>query len=297
MRLVELGADAAVSQVVESLLRMLCVEGFGVCVLFLLGNAFRWWSELAPTHSPVREKLLRSPGESLRRNLEQLNEYLIYSVAVFLLVPMLFAWQAPIFTNIWAVAFLVVLMGLCALPGVWVIRLHRSYALGLRGERAVGEELNQLMLDNCHVFHDFPVGPDWNIGHIVVAPSGVYAIETRTFRKRRAAEGRREYEVVFDGTELRFPHRTRTDPVRQARRSAAALGRELSSALVEPIEVKPILTLPGWRVARRAETDVLVLNPKEIWQVIVTTAPPAFSDSQIQRIAYYLQQKCRDVEI
>ena len=35
----------------------------------------------------------------------------------------------------------------------------------------------------------------------VVAPSGVYAIETRTFRRRRAAEGRREYEVVFDGTE------------------------------------------------------------------------------------------------
>src|SRR6266571_9230320 len=125
MRLVELGADAAVSQAVESLLRMLFVEGFGVCVLFLLGNAFRWWSELAPTHSPVREKLLRSPGESLRRNLEQLNEYLIYSVAVFLLVPMLFAWQAPIFTNIWAVAFLIVLMVLCALPGLWVIQLHR----------------------------------------------------------------------------------------------------------------------------------------------------------------------------
>jgi len=293
----EFGADAAVSQAVESLLRMLAVEGFGVGVLLLLGNAFRWWSELAPTQSPVREKLLRSPGESLRRNLEQLNEYLIYSVAVFLLVPMLFAWRAPIFTNIWAMAFLAGLMGLCALPGLWVLRLHRSYALGLRGERAVGEELNQLMMDGCHVFHDFPVEPDWNIGHIVVAPSGIYAIETRTFRRRRASAGLREYEVIFDGSALRFPRLTRSEPVRQARRSAVALGQELSRALAEPIEVKPILTLPGWRVAGRTETDVLVVNPKEIWQTIVTTAPATLSDAQIQRMAQYLQQKCRDVEI
>ena len=70
---------------------MLFVEGFGVCIILLLGNSFRWWSEVAATHSSRREKLLRSPGESLRRNLEQLNEYLIYSVAVFLLVPTLFA--------------------------------------------------------------------------------------------------------------------------------------------------------------------------------------------------------------
>ena len=293
----EVGADAAVSEVVESWLRMLVVEGFGVSLLFLLGNAFRWWSELAPSHSPVREKLLRSPGESLRRNLEQLSEYLVYSVAVFLLVPTLFAWQAPIFTKLWAGAFLAGLMVLCALPGLWVMRLHRNYALGLRAERAVGEELNLLMLDNCHVFHDCPVGPDWNIGHIVVAPSGVYAIETRTFRRGRASRGLREYEVVFDGTALLFPRRTRTEPVRQARRSAAALSEELSGALAEPIEVKSMLTLPGWRLARRADADVLVVNPKEIWPAIVTAAPPVLSDSQIQRISYYLQQKCRDVEI
>ncbi len=276
---------------------MLAVEGFGVGVLLLLGNAFRWWSELAPSPSPVREKLLRSPGESLRRNLEQLNEYLVYSVAVFLLVPMLFAWQAPIFTKPWAGAGMVGLMALCALPGLWVLRLHRRYALGLRGERAVGEELNQLMMDSCYVFHDFPVEPDWNIGHIVVAPSGVYAIETRTFRRRRASAGLREYEVTFDGSALRFPRLTRSEPVRQARRSAAALGRELSRVLAEPIEVKPILTLPGWRVVRRTETDLLVVNPKEIWHAIVTPAPAKFSDDQIQRMAQYLQQKCRDVEI
>src|SRR6266699_3891365 len=181
---------------VDTLLRIVLVEGFGVCALLLLGNAFRWWSELAAPRWPIRKKLLRSPGESLRRNLEQLNEYLIYSVAVFLLVPMLFAWQAPIFTSAWAIVCLAGLMGLCALPGLLVLRLYRSYALGLRGKRAVGEELNQLMLDGCHVFHDYPAGRDWTIDHIVVAPSGVYSIETRTRRNRNGAKGEKPHEVI-----------------------------------------------------------------------------------------------------
>src|SRR2546427_10609806 len=116
---------------------MFCVGGFGICVLLLIGNAFRWWSELATPPGPIREKLLGSPGESLRRSLEQLNEYLIYSVAVFLLVPMFFAWQAPILTSFWAVLCLIGLMALCALPGLFVVRLYRGYTLGLRGERAV----------------------------------------------------------------------------------------------------------------------------------------------------------------
>ena len=276
---------------------MFCVGGFGVCVLLLIGNAFRWWSELATPPGPIREKLLRSPGESLRRSLEQLNEYLIYSVAVFLLVPMFFAWQAPILTNLWAVGFLAGLLVICALPGFWVIRLYRNYALSLRGERAVGEEVNQLMLDSCHVFHDFPAARDWNIGHIVVAPSGIYAIETKTFRKGRARGHLKENEAISDGRTLRFPRAVRSEPIREARRSAAALAQELSGALAEPIDVKPILALPGWQIARHSAADVLVLNPKEIWYAIVTTAPPKLSPAEIQRVSYYIQQKCRDVEI
>jgi len=276
---------------------MLCVGGLGLCVLLCIGNAFRWWSELATPRGRIREKLLRSPGDSLRRSLEQLNEYLIYSVAVFLLVPMLFAWQAPILSNLWAVGFLAGLLVLCALPGFCVIRLHRAYALSLRGQRAVGEEVNQLMLDNCRVFHDFPSTQDRNISHIVVAPSGVYAIETKTYRKRRARGQLRENEAISDGRSVQFPYAVRSAPIREARRNAATLAQELSGALAEPIDVKAVLALPGWQIARHSTTDVLVLNPKEIWYAIVTTAPPKLSPARMERIAYYLQQKCRDVEI
>jgi nuclease-like protein len=291
------GKDAAVFGNVDALFRMLFVQGFGVCVLLLLGNKFRWGRELATPRCPVREKLLRSAGESLRRRLEQLYEYLIYSVAIFLLVPALFASHAPILTDLWAIAVLAGLMGLCALPGFWVIRLYRAYALGLRAQRAVGEELNQLMLDACHVFHDYPAAKDWTIDHIVVGASGVYAIETSTHPKRRAPEAQEENEVIFDGKQLQFPNLTTSEPISQARRSASDLSRQIATALGEAIEVKPVLTLPGWWIRDRGTSDVMVVNAKDIWQRIITPAPARLSTAQIQRVCYFLQQKCRDVEI
>jgi hypothetical protein len=276
---------------------MLFVEGFGVCAILLLGNSFRWWSKVASTRTLRREKLLRSPGESLRRNLEQLNEYLIYSVAIFLLVPMVFAWQAPILTNIWAVLFLIGLMALCALPGLMVVRLHRSYTLGLRAERAVGEEINQIMLDGCHVFHDYPACKNTTINHIVVAPSGVYAIETRTRPKKSGPEGDEQYEVIFDGKVLQFADFATAEPIKEARGAARNLERQLTGAMGEAIEVQPVITLPGWQIRDRGTSDVMVLNAKEIWQRIVTPAPPKLSAEQMKRIAYHIRQKCSDVEI
>jgi hypothetical protein len=210
---------------------------------------------------------------------------------------MVFAWQAPILTNIWAVLFLIGLMALCALPGLLVVRLHRSYTLGLRAERAVGEEINQVMLDGCHVFHDYPAGKDATINHIVVAPSGVYAIETRTRPKKSRTDRDEPYEVIFDGKLLQFPDFATADPIKEARKCATDLGRQLTSAIGESVEVQPVVTLPGWQIRDRGTSDVMVLNAKEIWQRIVTPAPPKLSPEQIKRIAYHIRQKCSDVEI
>lgn len=67
----------------------------------------------------------------------------------------------------------------------------------------MGEELNQLMLTGCRVFHDVPNDPYGNIDHVLVASSGVYAIETKTRRKKEAA-GKDAHKVTFDGHLLRF---------------------------------------------------------------------------------------------
>jgi len=55
------------------------------------------------------------------------------------------------------------------------------------------------MLEGCHVFHDVPMEPYGNIDHVIVAHSGIYAVETKPSRQRKAPDRQRDYEVIFDG--------------------------------------------------------------------------------------------------
>src|SRR5262249_477584 len=109
------------------------------------------------------------------------------------------AWHVVLAVSLGAYAFMA--LGLARRR-----RWHEKLRLGYRGERAVGEELNRLMLDGCRVFHDVPLSKSGNLDHVVVAPSGVYAIETKTQVKRRSAESQAADEVVYDGICLTFPN-------------------------------------------------------------------------------------------
>jgi len=192
-------------------------------------------------------------------------------------------------------------VAIAAVTFVWLtveliskIKARRSWQLGFRGERVVGEYLNSLMLDGCRVFHDFPLNGAGNLDHIVVAPSGVYAIETKTKSKRSGVES--NHKVIYDGKTLAFAEgRWNTEYLRQARDQAKQLGKLLADELKMPIEVEPILTLPGWFVDRCGLGEVRVLNQKEISSAILTNAPPVLSPDQIQKIAACLDARCRDV--
>jgi hypothetical protein len=193
--------------------------------------------------------------------------------------------------GVWS--FVLIAMILCAVRVLHVSRLLTDYRLGFSGERAVGEELNRLMLDGCLVYHDMVV-ENWNIDHIVVAPSGVFAVETKTYRKKskRADDF---YKVKFDGAALHFPNRIDRKPLEQAIRNAGWLSDTLSKALAESIHVQPIVTIPGWWVDRTGKGEVTVLNHREIRQCIVGKRRAQLAQKQIQQIAYQIEQRCRDV--
>jgi hypothetical protein len=184
----------------------------------------------------------------------------------------------------------------CLVPLARLILLRRNYSLGLKGERAVAEELNKLMAEGCQIFHDYPGGPKWNIDHTVVAPSGVYAVETKMRRKKRASGKKKDYEVVFDGQRLRFPLGSSECGLDQARRNARDLSKVLCNSSAERADVQAILTFPGWWVTRTGKSDVIVVNPKEIRGVIVNAATK-LSSVQMKQVAFQIEQKCRDVEI
>ncbi len=131
---------------------------------------------------------------------------------------------------------------------------------------------------------------------MIVAPSGVFAVETKTRRKRKTANGKWEREVVFDGKALEFPQWRDTASLEQARQQADRLRVMLGKAVGESVPVVPVLTLPGWYVTNRVNVELKVVNPKQIADV-VTSRDAQLSPKQIERIAYQLGQKCRDVEM
>jgi Nuclease-related domain len=257
---------------------------------------------------PITDKLLRSPGESLRREIEKMDEHindiLIWTffgpavITAFLVAAnpgvKLLGDSAILLTFFFVVVAIV--FSLLVWRLIYLINRRRDYRLGFAGERAVAEELNQLMLDGRRVFHDVPMEPYGNIDHVLVAPTGVYAVETKVRRKRQTVAGKRDYKVVFDGEKLQFPEATDLSSLHQARQQADRLRAFLSSAVGESVEVQAILTFPGWFVINRAKAGIKVLNPKEIRAAVVNSRLPTLSKQLNERIAHQLDQKCRDIE-
>ena len=173
--------------------------------------------------------------------------------------------------------------------------LRQSYRLGYEGEIAVGQELNQLMRDGYHVFHDFPAGK-FNIDHIVVGTSGVFAVETKARSKPTSKNRQADATVKFDGECLKFPKSTDIQCIEQTRRQANWFSGWLSSATGEQVSVRPVLALPGWYVERTSSNGIAVINPKNFRSIAKPKDGSYLSDQMIKRIVHQLEQKCRDVE-
>jgi hypothetical protein len=257
--------------------------------------------------APVSDKLLRPPGESLRREIEKMDEHVHDILVLTFFGPALFVATLIILTNglkptgssaslAIAISGITIAFVLLVWRLIYLIYRRRDYRLGFAGERAVAEELNQLMLDGCRVFHDVPMEPYGNIDHALVAPTGIYAVETKARRKRKASNGKPDHEVTFDGKTLHFPTGTDSRPLDQAEQQANRLRIFLSDAVGEPVKVSAILTFPGWLVTSRVKTNMKVLNPRGIRSVVLDSRLPAVPKQLIDRVVYQLDRKCRDVE-
>lgn len=270
---------------------------------------FRQWSVAAREEKdPFGDNLLLRPaGESLRKRLDELNDSLVFWIitaalapAGYLLLdmalyPAMGIKPTPVNTYVcYATALVFLIVPLWKI--VAVSRMRRDCWLGFHGERAVAESINQLMRDGCYIFHDVPIEPYGNIDHVIVAQSGIFAVETKTRRKRKAPKGRRSYEVIFDGQALEFPHCRETQPLEQARYQANLLRKMLTKAIAEPVKVTAILTFPGWLVTSRVDGEIKVQNPNGIRGVVLRKSASTLPPKLMQRIAYQLEQQCRDVE-
>jgi hypothetical protein len=265
----------------------------------------RRWFHLRGKRNPIADNLLRGPGHTLNvereSNLLDLMAHIAVGPAIPVILYALYLSQISEGRNpgteivVLFVAAGIGALGYTAFRVVKTVKRLRDVGLGFEAENAVGQELNWLMRDGFAVFHDIPGDKEFNVDHVVLGPSGVFAVETKGRGKPLRKNGA-EYVVEHVDGELVFPGWKEKEPIEQARRNARWLEKWLSSAVGERIEVKPVLAIPGWWIERKSPSDVAIINSKNIRSYFTKAKASEVSSKLVQRILYQLDARCRDVE-
>lgn len=257
--------------------------------------------------SPFTRQFLRSPGYSLLNQLDELRidlfGYMLGISALPLMLVATFFVQKEItgkpFTITTITILVVAIIGILVVLIPKLVRTTRKLErirLGYEAELSVGQELNQLMTRGFRVYHDFPAD-NFNIDHIVIGKTGVFAVETKGRSKPDTGDGHADATAVYDGKTIAFPHWNETKPIEQARRQSNSLSKWLSSAVGEPVNVIPVLAIPGWYIDYKGKSDVLVYfgkSPEALFTKYCNGV--TLTDQMVQRIAHQIESKCRDID-
>jgi len=273
---------------------------------------FAWWrrkqhKRRAPFKRETR--VLRQPGESLRRRIAKMDEDFLAFLCLASLVPLTVMWLGlrmaamlpPGSAWIAVIGSLVLFAGIFALAAKWAAAklLRRcDHELGLYGERVVGDALAVLERHGWRIFHDFPRearGKKFNIDHIAVGPGGVFAIETKSPRKGDARPGTEDHVVIYNGEMLSWPWGDDRLGIDQAIENANWLGTWLTDRTLLKLRVEAVLTFPDWFVREQRAGPVRVLNSTLLPRVLAARTS-VLGAEQVALIAAQIEGICRDVD-
>lgn len=248
---------------------------FSVLVTAIIIFSFKSLRKMRQRRSPLHGKQIgHVPGQQLLHRIDDADREASFGYDVMVIaLPMVFLVWATYRID-WAQVQFGAVEGiflaawpLCFGYGFWQYSRHthrkEQARDGLLAERVTGLQLNRLLAHGCIVMHDLPCG-DFNIDHVVIAPRGVYAVETKSFRKPRDKSLRDAAKLTFDGDALHFSDFVTRQPLEQARRQAAFLANHLRESLDEQISVLPAVALPGWYIDKTPagkSSDVFVFTP------------------------------------
>ena len=247
--------------------------------------------------SPIRFPPLRVAGQSIeeeiRRLSDQLNDRLVLA-AVFLVITVLewYTWWFSLPPNPGLITLVTILVVAFAVRTVF--RHRRAMAnlkQGLAGERTVGFVLEELRVQGYRVFHDIP-GANFNIDHVIIGPTGIYTIETKTLSK----PFRGQSKIIYDGDNLRRDDGLSMDEdLDQACAQTRWLADLLNQGRKEVYTVTPVLLYTGWwveNIASKEKRRVWVLNEKALSSFLAHESS-VLSSAEVDALANSLSQYCR----
>jgi hypothetical protein len=261
---------------------------------------------------PQTGKLLRPPGHSSARRLDDMSDSLLetwlFATASSVLAVVATNFEASSWGHGATLLSSILNIGIAVLAAAAafyfffrvarLVPMARSCRLNLRGEQVVGQALVEVADSGYRAYHNFPAGENWTLDHVAVGPQGVFLIETiARNRRRRGAPGHPAHEVHVHKNTLYFPAGTDSRTILQADRNAQWLANYLEKRIGEPVPVTPMVVLPGWCVVYKAPpaTRVEVVNPQFMVSHL-REQPDTLTDTQLGGVLAALEEKCRDVE-
>ena len=257
-------------------------------------------SRIKGRKSPLNIELLRSPGDSIQEQIIDINDDIVLYLFLMPVIPIIIysaflpnlvsQGKIPATVMILSVSTALLITFYLGMKIYLLMQKKNKLRLGLECEKAIGQALSGLMKYGFHVYHDLQAG-DFNIDHIAIGPTGVFSIETKG-RSKAAKTGNSNWKVDFDGKKLIFPGWEETKPIDQAVNQARWLKQFIQKSTAEQIKVTPVIALPGWYITRKAKSEILTINGKNI--DFMAQGARVLTDKQIQSISFQLKKMCLD---
>lgn len=222
--------------------------------------------EKPQTKSPIEDKPLRYPAQSLDEKLDDLfiEKFLPYIIAPAIFITIAFNSWITYFNKVIPNPYL--LTGLAIITTAWsiykiitMIKEIKSLKQGRDGEREVGMNLELLREQGFKVYHDI-VAKDFNLDHVLVGTKGIYVIETKTYSKPLKGQ----CKIIYDGEKLFYNGTFESDkPIIQAKAGANWLKNYLKETTKKEFNVFPVVLFPGWFTESKVPLkNIWILNPK-----------------------------------
>ena len=248
--------------------------------------------------SPLKDNPLRNPGKSLDRQIDELINGKAMPYILIIVLSFIFAgfewyrWYFEVKPNPIVYTILAITVTpYCLLKLLSIRKEVRHLSQGRDGEKAVGQYLEGLRETSAKVFHDIPA-KGFNIDHVVIAKSGIYVIETKTYSKPDSGQPK----VIFDGTSLKFSSGFSTNkPLIQVEASSNWLRTLIKETTGKSFAIKPVIVFPGWFAEPTSDaksSDIWVLNPKGL-PTFIANSKEKMAAEDMSLVAFHLSRYIR----